>query len=481
LQAEDAHDPRRTIATVFKDVNNRMLSGYLLREVINKVSGIHFNSSEEMHTLSRLYESLLKEMRDAAGDSGEFYTPRAVVRFMVEVIDPRLGETVLDPACGTGGFLVEAYQHLEKQCCTVEHRQTLQQKSVFGGEAKPLPYLLAQMNLLLHGLEAPQISPDNSLAVKLSEIGDKDRVDIVMTNPPFGGEEERGVINNFPEDKKTAETALLFIQLIMRKLRRPPRHGRAAVIVPDGFLFGEGVAARVKEELLTNFNLHAIVRLPKGVFAPYTGIQSNLLFFDRSGPTKEIWYYETPLPAGRKNYSKTAPMQYEEFADCLAWWKNRVESNRAWRVDFAAKYKQARAEAEPHWAAAETAEAKAKESARAAKEVADEIQWVKKPEIPLLKNAGETARNEKEIARLEAKRARLLAAEVEERERAKQEQAIGDGIYWPIFNLDMKNPSAKVDFEHLPPEQLADDILRKEQRIAELMAEIKQALVGGAV
>jgi type I restriction enzyme M protein len=181
LQAEDAHDPRRTIATVFRDVNNRMLSGYLLREVINKVNGIHFNSSEEMHTLSRLYESLLKEMRDAAGDSGEFYTPRAVVRFMVEVTDPRLGETVLDPACGTGGFLVEAYQHLEKQCRTVEHRQTLQQKSVFGGEAKPLPYLLAQMNLLLHGLEAPQISPDNSPAVKLSEIGDKDRVDIVMT------------------------------------------------------------------------------------------------------------------------------------------------------------------------------------------------------------------------------------------------------------------------------------------------------------
>jgi type I restriction enzyme M protein len=385
---------------------------------------------------------------------------------------------VLDPACGTGGFLVEAYQHLEKQCRKAEHRQTLQQKSVFGGEAKPLPYLLAQMNLLLHGLEAPQISPDNSLAVKLSEIGDKDRVDVIMTNPPFGGEEERGVINNFPEDKKTAETALLFMQLIMRKLRRPPRPGRAAVIVPDGFLFGEGVGGRVKEELLTNFSLHTIVRLPKGVFAPYTGIQSNLLFFDRSGPTKELWFYEMPLPAGRKNYSKTAPMQYEDFADCLAWWKNRAENDRAWRIDFAAKYKQARVEAEPHWAAAETADAKAKELARAAKEIADEIQRLKKPEIPLLKNTTEPQRNEKEITRLEAKRARLLAAEAEERERAKQEQVIGDGIYWPIFNLDIKNPSAKEDFEHLPPEQLADDILRKEQRIAELMMEIKLALTG---
>jgi type I restriction enzyme M protein len=398
---------------------------------------------------------------------------------MVEVTDPRLGETVLDPACGTGGFLVEAYQHLEKQCRKAEHRQTLQQKSVFGGEAKPLPYLLAQMNLLLHGLEAPQISPDNSLAVKLSEIGDKDRVDVIMTNPPFGGEEERGVINNFPEDKKTAETALLFMQLIMRKLRRPPRPGRAAVIVPDGFLFGEGVGARVKEELLTNFSLHTIVRLSKGVFAPYTGIQSNLLFFDRSGPTKELWFYEMPLPAGRKNYSKTTPMQYEEFADCLAWWKNRAENDRAWRIDFAAKYKQARVEAEPHWAAAETADAKAKELARAAKETADEIQRLKKPEIPLLKNTTEPQRNEKEIARLEAKHARLLAAEAEERERARQEQATGDGIYWPIFNLDIKNPSAKEDFEHLPPEQLADDILRKEQRIAELMVEIKLTLTGG--
>jgi type I restriction enzyme M protein len=267
------------------------------------------------------------------------------------------------------------------------------------------------------------------------------------------------------------------MQLIMRKLRRPPRPGRAAVVVPDGFLFGEGVAARVKEELLTNFNLHAIVRLPKGVFAPYTAIQINLLFFDRSGPTKEIWFYEMPLPAGRKNYSKTAPLQYEEFSDCLAWWKNRAENDRAWRIDFDSKYKQSRAEAEPHWAAAEAADAKAKELARSAKEITDEIQRLKKPEIPLLRNSSESRRNEKEIEKLEAKRDGLLAAEIEERERAKQEQAIGDGIYWPIFNIDIKNPSAKENFEHLPPEQLADSILRKEQRIAELMAEIKQALM----
>jgi type I restriction enzyme M protein len=211
-------------------------------------------------------------MRDAAGDSGEFYTPRSVVRFMVEVIDARLGQTILDPACGTGGFLVEAYRHLEHQCKTVQDRQILQTESLFGGEAKPLPYLLAQMNLLLHGLESPQIDPGNSLRFPLREIGDEDRVDIILTNPPFGGEEERGILSNFPEDKQTSETALLFLQLIMRKLKRYPRPGRAGVVVPNGILFGDGVCAGIKEELLKEFNLHTIVRLPNGVFAPYTPI-----------------------------------------------------------------------------------------------------------------------------------------------------------------------------------------------------------------
>lgn len=199
------------IATVFRGLSNRMESGYLLRDVINLIDGIHFDSSEEIHTLGRLYETLLREMRDAAGDSGEFYTPRPIVQFMVEVIDPQLGETILDPACGTGGFLTETYEHLAKQATTVGKRKTLQSSSIYGGEAKPLPYLLVQMNLLLHGLEAPMITPDNSLKVKLTEIGDADRVDVILTNPPFGGEEESGILNNFPEDKRTAETALLFL------------------------------------------------------------------------------------------------------------------------------------------------------------------------------------------------------------------------------------------------------------------------------
>ena len=393
LSSSSGDNRRDVIATVFKGVDNRMRSGYLLRDVVNKVAGIHFTSTDELHTLGALYESMLREMRDAAGDSGEFYTPRTVVRFMVQMIDPRLGETVLDPASGTGGFMVEAFSHLAGQVKTVADRKQLQSASLIGCEPKPLPYLLCQMNLLLHGLDAPQIDPGNALRFKLSEIGERERVDVILTNPPFGGEEEKGIQGNFPDDRQTSETALLFLQTIMRKLKRQPtsagRPARAAVVVPNGTLFGDGVCARIKEELLKEFNLHTIVRLPNGVFAPYTGIPTNILFFDRSGPTKDVWYYEQPLPEGRKNYTKTQPMQFEEFRACMDWWSAREESNQAWTVPAA----------------------------------------------------------------------ELLEANC---------------------NLDRKNPRGKVDFEHLPPHQLADEILQKELRIAELMREIKVALGAGA-
>lgn len=337
LESPEGRGRQEVVANVFRGVSNRMESGYLLRDVLNKVHAIHFDSSEEIHTLSRLYESMLREMRDAAGDSGEFYTPRPVVQFMVAVMNPQLGETVVDPACGTAGFLVESFLHLEKQCKTTKDRQTLHTKSIFGKEAKALPYLLAEMNLLLHGMESPQIDYGNSLAMKVTEIGDRDRVDVILTNPPFGGEEETSIKSGFPQDMQTAETALLFLQLIMRMLRRPKGEtpgGRAAVVVPNGTLFGDGVCARIKEDLLKNFNLHTIVRLPNGVFSPYTTIPTNLLFFDRTGPTKEVWYYELPLPDGRKNYSKTKPMQFEEFSECIAWFraKKRKETDNAWRL-----------------------------------------------------------------------------------------------------------------------------------------------------
>jgi len=331
-------DRRDIVAKVFEGTVNRMINGYLLRDVVNKVNEIHFTSRDEIHTLGHLYESMLKEMRDAAGDSGEFYTPRALVKFIVAVVDPKLGETVLDPAAGTGGFLVEAFEHLNKQCKKAEDFSRLQEGTLHGIEPKPLPYLLCQMNLLLHGVEYPEINPLNALRFPLREIGDKDRVDVIMTNPPFGGEEERGILANFPEDKRTAETALLFLQLIMRKLRRPvggSKGGRCGMVVPNEVLFGDGICARIKKELLEEFHLHTIVRLPNGVFAPYTGIPTNLLFFDRAGPTKQVWYYEQPLPEGRKNYTKTAPIRFEEFTDCLAWWKKREENERAWKVPAA--------------------------------------------------------------------------------------------------------------------------------------------------
>lgn len=329
---DGVRDRRDVIATVFTDMSNRMESGYILRDLLNLVNGIHFNASDEIHTLSRLYEGLLREMRDAAGDSGEFYTPRAVVRFMVAAINPRLGETVLDPACGTGGFLAEAFEHLAGQVVTTEDRQTLQTVSLLGIEAKRLPYLLAQMNLLLHGLEAPAITLANTLAMRrLTEIGESERVNIILTNPPFAGEEEVGIQANFPDDRRTTETALLFLQVIMRRLKRAGR-GRAAVVVPNGTLFEGGVAARVKADLLTDFNLHTLVRLPEGVFAPYTDIPTNILFFDTTGPTRHIRCWQQPMPAGRRKYSKTAPLAFEEMADCLAWCGAGGQDARAWTV-----------------------------------------------------------------------------------------------------------------------------------------------------
>jgi type I restriction enzyme M protein len=340
LMGGQGTDRRDVIRAVFTGTSNRMLNGYLLRDMVNKVNTIHFTSSEEISTLGHLYESMLKEMRDAAGDSGEFYTPRALVKFIVAVTDPRLGETVLDPACGTGGFLTESFDHLKKQCRTTEDYHRLQHETLSGVEAKPLPYLLCQMNLLLHGLESPQIDPLNALRHKLGEIGDLNRVDVILTNPPFGGEEQRGILGNFPADKQTAETALLFLQLIMRKLRRQPRPGRAAVVVPESVMSDKGVAARVRRELVEGFNLHTIVRLPKGVFEPYSDIQTNVLFFDRTASTEGTWFYEHTLSGERQEmknpcYTRSMPLRLEELQPILDWWPRRVATAQAWYVPVA--------------------------------------------------------------------------------------------------------------------------------------------------
>jgi len=315
------------VREVFKDSYNYMKSGTLMRQVINKINEIDFNSSEDRHLFNDFYETFLRDLQ-SAGNAGEYYTPRAVTQFMVDMTNPQLGEKVLDPACGTGGFLTCALEHLMKQAKTVEDRQ-LVQSSILGIEKKPLPYILSVTNLILHDIDIPKIRRDNSLSRPLRDYGIKDKVDVILTNPPFGGIEEDGIQANFPASFRTKETADLFMVLILTLLKDG---GRAAVVLPDGFLFGEGVKTRIKEKLLSECNLHTIVRLPNGVFAPYTGIRTNLLFFTKGEPTKEIWYFEHPYPEGQKSYSKTKPIRIEEFDLEKQWWENRIENEYAWKV-----------------------------------------------------------------------------------------------------------------------------------------------------
>ena len=329
-------DARDVIAAVFKETHNRMLSGYLLRDVVNKVDEVNFASSDDIHTMAHLYESMLKEMRDAAGDAGEFYTPRPVIRFMVQQVAPKVGDAMLDPACGTGGFLVEALEHVRPRVRNVEQLRALD-SDVRGIEKKPLPYLLGMMNLLLHDVQQPHITRSNALARPITDIRNADRVDVVLTNPPFGGEEEKGIQANFPEATRTSETAWLFVQLVQRVLKSG---GRCGIVVPNSVLFADGVGGRIKERLLAECNVHTIVRLPPGVFSPYTPIPTNLVFFTKTGRTKEVWFYEFPPPPGRKNYTKTNPLRFEDLADCQQWWggtqrRNRQETERAWRVPIA--------------------------------------------------------------------------------------------------------------------------------------------------
>jgi len=335
LVGTEEGDQRDVIAAIFRETYNRMLSGYLLRDVVNLVNKVNFNISDDIHALSHLYESMLREMRDAAGTNGEFYTPRPVVRFMVDRLAPQIGETVYDPAAGTCGFVVEAYQYMREQQQTIEDRETLQTSTLYGTEKKPMPYLLGMMNLLLHGIEYPNLVRGNTLSTPLRDITDRQRYDVILTNPPFGGEEEVGIQASFPQGIRTSETALLFLQFIMRSLKRSTGDspgGRCAMVLPNGPLFADGVAARIKQDLLENFNLHTIVRLPNGVFAPYTSIPTNLLFFERDGPTKEIWYYELPLPEGRKNYTKTKPLMDTQFDQCRGLWDERLETEHSWIV-----------------------------------------------------------------------------------------------------------------------------------------------------
>ncbi|WP_460004291.1 N-6 DNA methylase [Microbacterium xylanilyticum] len=316
---------------VFEDAFNYMKSGTLLRQVVNLINhDIDFNQVETRHLFGDIYETILRGLQ-SAGTAGEFYTPRPVTQFMIEMIDPRLGETVLDPACGTGGFLTGAFTALRNQA-QVPQELALAKRSLRGVEKKALPHLLCVTNMMVHGMEEPSfIKHDNTLARPLRDYGPADLVDIIVTNPPFGGMEEDGVENNFPSDIRTRETADLFLVLVMELLKE---NGRAAIVLPDGTLFGEGTKTRIKERLLSQCNLHTIVRLPAGVFSPYTTIKTNILFFEKGSPTKEVWYYEHQYPEGQKTYTKTRPLRFEEFAGERGWWRDRSESENAWRVSI---------------------------------------------------------------------------------------------------------------------------------------------------
>lgn len=320
----------KVVGSVFEDAYNYMKSGTLLRQVINTIQGdVDFNSSEDRHLFGDIYEKILSDLQ-SAGNAGEYYTPRAVTQFMVDMINPQLGEKVLDPACGTGGFLANAIEHLKKQVKTAKDSEVLQ-NSIHGVEKKPLPHMLALTNMMLHGIDIPtNIRHDNTLSRPLKDYGSKDRVDCIITNPPFGGMEEDGIENNFPQKYQTRETADLFMALIMHLLKYDT--GRAAVVLPDGFLFGEGVKTTIKRELLTEFNLHTIVRLPNGVFSPYTGIKTNILFFEKGTPTKQVWFFEHPYPEGYKSYSRSKPLTIEEFNLEKKWWNKRKQNEYAWKV-----------------------------------------------------------------------------------------------------------------------------------------------------
>jgi type I restriction enzyme M protein len=321
---------RGLVKSVFEDAYQYMKSGTLLRQVLNRVhEAVDLNDSKSRHLFGDIYEQVLKDLQ-GAGNAGEYYTPRAITQFAVDMVDPTLGEVILDPACGTGGFLACAIEHVRKRQVQTPEQESELQASIRGVEKKPLPHLLAVTNMIVHGIDVPTgVRHDNTLARPLRDIGMKDRVDVIVTNPPFGGMEEDGIENNFPADFRTRETADLFLVLIVELLKPG---GRAAVVLPDGTLFGEGVKTRIKERLLSECELHTIVRLPKGVFAPYTSIQTNVLFFTKGRPTKEVWYYEHPYPAGYKSYSKTKPMRIEEFQTEKSWWRERRETERAWRV-----------------------------------------------------------------------------------------------------------------------------------------------------
>jgi len=318
------------IREIFDGTNNYMKNGTIIRQVVNALNQIDFNKAEDRHVFGDIYETILRDLQ-SAGNYGEFYTPRALTEFITEMINPRLGEKVLDPACGTGGFLTSAIENIRKQDIKgVEDLKALE-KNIHGMEFKPLPFMLCVTNLILHDIEVPNVDYTDSLNREYTSIGQKDRVDVILANPPFGASVTDGAETNFPQNFRTTESADLFLMLMVRYLKDG---GRAGIVLPDGSLTGDGVKQRIRQHLLENCNLHTVVRLPNSVFQPYASVATNLLFFEKGKPTREIWYWEHKLPEGVKAYSKTKPIQKGEFDGLKKWWKKRKENEQAWKVSI---------------------------------------------------------------------------------------------------------------------------------------------------
>lgn len=440
---------RKVICQVFEDSNNYMKSGTLMLGVIGKLNeSINFRDFTTRQNLGDIYEQILNDLR-SAGNAGEFYTPRAITTVMVQLVNPRLNkrEVVMDPACGTGGFLTATIDHLRgqlpKNVSETDYKAI--ERSIIGFEKKQLPHLLCTTNLLLHKIDIPnQVDRRNTLAWLWDDWSLDEAVDCVITNPPFGGMEDEGVGSDYPDDLRTRETSDMFITLIVEKLLRDG--GRGAVVLPDGFLFGEGIKSRIKKLLMEECNLHTIIRLPNGVFAPYTSIKTNLLFFTKGKPTETIWFYEHLYPEGRKSYSKTKPIRIEEFAQEKAWWGKeendfveRQESELAWKVDFKKKKQDAEAQAKPHWDKAQDLNNQAAVLDTQARALRNSLSGITEQE------QRESA--EKQIDDLRGRSEQL-------RLQGRDEQAAGDRLYWPIYNLDIKNPNTVVEKNDDPDELL---------------------------
>lgn len=447
LKEIDASDGpmAKVIKQVFEDSNNYMKSGPLMLAVIEKLEeAINFHDFKARAQLGDVYEQILNDLR-SAGNAGEFYTPRAITQFMVDRVNPNLAkrETVLDPACGTGGFLTAVIDHFRHQLAQMKSPRPEDKRAIEelirGIEKKQLPHLLCTTNMLLHGIDVPsQIEHRNTLGRPWNDWRADERVDCLLTNPPFGGYED----DNAGQDYliQSRETADMFMLLIVKRLLK--EGGRAAVVLPDGFMFGDGIKARLKEMLLEECNLHTVVRLPKGVFAPYTGIKTNLLFFTKGKPTETIWFYEHPYPAGYKSYSKTKPIRFEEFHAEIAWWgsegndfADRVENEFAWKLDFKTKKQEAVAAAKPHWDKAEELNNQAAQLENRARDLRNSI------------NGVTDAQNRKQA---ETRIAELREQAESLRRQARDAQAAGDRLYWPIYNLDLKNPNAPEEESHDP-------------------------------